>query len=74
MAVFGPGGSGLKAVEKKVIKAYDATLRITISIGVAAFPSDAKLAEELMDKADWSLYRAKSQGRNRVVAFGEYNK
>jgi diguanylate cyclase (GGDEF)-like protein len=63
-----------KAVEKKVIKAYDATLRITISIGVAAFPSDGKIAEELMDKADWSLYRAKSQGRNKVAAFGEYNR
>jgi diguanylate cyclase (GGDEF)-like protein len=63
-----------KAVEKKVIKAYDATLRITISIGVAAFPSDGKIAEELMDKADWALYRAKSQGRNKVAAFGEYNK
>ena len=63
-----------KAVEKKVIKAYDATLRITISIGVAAFPADGKLPDELMDKADWSLYRAKSQGRNCVVAFGAYNK
>jgi len=61
-----------KSVEKRVIKAYDSTLRITISIGLAIYPSDGKLVEELMDKADWALYRAKSQGRNCVVAFGLY--
>lgn len=62
-----------KAVQAKAIKAYDTSLRVTISIGVAAFPADGKLPEELIDKADWSLYRAKSQGRNCVVAFGAYN-
>ena len=61
-----------KSVEKKLIKAYDSTLRVTLSIGLAMFPSDSKLLEELMDKADWALYRAKSQGRNCVVAFGLY--
>jgi len=61
-----------KAVEARTIKAYDASLRITISIGISSFPSDGKQLEELIDKADWSLYRAKSQGRNRVVVFGTY--
>jgi len=42
---------------------------LTISIGVATFPDDADGKEELLDKADWSMYRAKRQGRNRVVAF-----
>jgi diguanylate cyclase (GGDEF)-like protein len=63
-----------KSAEKRVIKAYDSTLRITLSIGLAIYPSDGKLLEELMDKADWALYRAKSQGRNCVVAFGSYQK
>ncbi len=63
-----------RAVEQRMIKAYDAVVRITISIGVASFPSDGKIVEELIDKADWSLYRAKSQGRNCTVAFGMYNK
>ncbi|MBI3314413.1 MAG: GGDEF domain-containing protein [Candidatus Omnitrophica bacterium] len=62
-----------KAAEARVIKAYDAVLSITISIGVSTYPSDGKLPEEIIDKADWSLYRAKSQGRNCVVAFGMYN-
>ena len=62
-----------KTAEGRVIKAYDNTLRITLSIGVAIFPSDGALMEELIDKADWALYRAKSQGRNCVVLFGLYN-
>jgi len=61
-----------KAAEVKLIKAYDNALHITLSIGIALYPADGKLLEELMDKADWALYRAKSQGRNRVVAFGLY--
>jgi diguanylate cyclase (GGDEF)-like protein len=41
-------------------------LRPTISIGVAAFPDDAKMAEVLLRKADEALYRAKKTGRDRV--------
>jgi diguanylate cyclase (GGDEF)-like protein len=63
-----------KSAEKRLIKAYDNTVRVTLSIGVAIYPSDGKLLEEMMDKADWALYRAKSQGRNCVVAFGLYQK
>jgi len=61
-----------KSAEKRLIKAYDSALRVTLSIGLAIYPSDGKLLEELMDKADWALYRAKSQGRNCVIAFGLY--
>jgi diguanylate cyclase (GGDEF)-like protein len=43
--------------------------KITISAGVATFPVDASNEEDLVKKADSSLYVAKSQGRNRVVAF-----
>jgi diguanylate cyclase (GGDEF)-like protein len=63
-----------KSAEKRLIKAYDTSLRVTLSIGLAVYPSDGKLLEELMDKSDWALYRAKSQGRNKVVAFGTYQK
>ena len=38
----------------------------TLSVGVAAFPRDAKLATELLRVTDQALYRAKHQGRNRV--------
>ena len=43
---------------------------LSVSIGVAAYPRDAALGEELIDKADWAMYLAKRQGRDRVVVFG----
>lgn len=46
-------------------------LRITISIGVAAFPDDAREPIELVELADTALYRAKNTGRNRVCAYCE---
>jgi diguanylate cyclase (GGDEF)-like protein len=45
------------------------THRITISIGVAAFPQDARDPIELIELADTALYRAKRSGRNRVCAY-----
>ncbi len=40
---------------------------LTVSIGVANFPSDTFIAEELIKKADDRLYKAKKEGRNRVA-------
>jgi diguanylate cyclase (GGDEF)-like protein/excisionase family DNA binding protein len=42
---------------------------ISVSIGVATFPGDAKSKAELLDKADWAMYVAKRAGRDRVIAF-----
>lgn len=41
---------------------------ITISLGVAAYPADGETAEDLLAAADAALYRAKAEGRNRVVS------
>ncbi len=60
------------AIEKAEIKAYDASLHATVSIGIAVFPANGKKSEELIDKADWALYRAKKRGRNCVCAFSVY--
>ncbi|HSS81048.1 MAG TPA: diguanylate cyclase [Gaiellaceae bacterium] len=42
-------------------------IRATVSIGVAAFPRDGADANELIHQADLAVYRAKLQGRNRVL-------
>lgn len=43
--------------------------RITISIGVAAYPDDATDPIHLVELADSALYRAKRSGRNRICAY-----
>lgn len=45
------------------------THRITISIGIASFPTDSSDPIELVEMADSALYRAKREGRNRVCAY-----
>jgi diguanylate cyclase len=44
-------------------------LRLTISIGIAAFPDDGKDPLHLVELADSALYRAKRSGRNRICAY-----
>ncbi|MBW4623016.1 MAG: diguanylate cyclase [Cyanosarcina radialis HA8281-LM2] len=42
-------------------------IKVTVSMGVATFPTDATSEEALLSLADRSLYSAKKSGRNRVV-------
>jgi diguanylate cyclase (GGDEF)-like protein len=44
---------------------------ITLSAGVAGFPSDAGDPGTLVRAADAALYRAKAAGRNRISRAGE---
>lgn len=41
----------------------------TASIGITKFPADATSTGDLMKNADLALYRAKSEGRDRIVHF-----
>jgi predicted signal transduction protein with EAL and GGDEF domain len=41
-----------------------------VSIGIAAFPDDATVLEEAVDKAAWAMYLAKRKDRDRIVSFG----
>jgi diguanylate cyclase (GGDEF)-like protein len=48
-------------------------LGITASIGIASFPEDGELPEEILQRADRALYEAKALGKNRVCCWGEFS-
>jgi len=54
------------AVSESPMKARDREIIVSVSIGVAATNSDST-ADTLLAAADTALYRAKDEGRNRVV-------
>jgi len=56
-----------KAVKKEDVELRRVKTHITVSIGVAAFPEDAKIQDELIMKADERLYKAKREGKDRVI-------
>lgn len=59
-----------QAVQALAIPLPDAQpLQFTISIGCATFEGGALSLDELLQRADQALYRAKSGGRNRVETF-----
>jgi diguanylate cyclase (GGDEF)-like protein len=41
--------------------------RLTVSIGVAAYPADGRSFDQVFEEADRRLYQAKLQGRNRSI-------
>lgn len=57
-----------RRVEQLAVRYADGTLpRITVSIGIAAFPVAGDTPPSVLKAADDALYRAKEQGRNCVV-------
>lgn len=57
-----------KAVERAYTDVEGTSVRVTVSIGVATSSLDiAETYQSVFDRADAALYKAKNQGRNRVV-------
>ena len=57
-----------KQVEEASIAHAEETLHITVSIGVAEFGRDGEAMDQVIKAADDRLYRAKREGRNRIVS------
>ncbi|MEM7300196.1 MAG: GGDEF domain-containing protein [Pseudomonadota bacterium] len=57
-----------KSIAKLRVHLDEATIRPTVSIGVAITTEGTSNVNELMKKADERLYEAKRNGRNRVAA------
>ncbi|MEW6050414.1 MAG: sensor domain-containing diguanylate cyclase [Candidatus Zixiibacteriota bacterium] len=54
-------------IEKTVIDTGAAgKVKVTVSVGVSAFPENGRSHEELVSVADQALYRAKGSGKNAV--------
>ncbi|MBI3932743.1 MAG: diguanylate cyclase [Acidobacteria bacterium] len=56
-----------ESVTQLQVRLPKGTARLTASLGVAALPEHGTAAEALLRAADAALYRAKAEGRNRVV-------
>jgi len=57
-----------KGIEEGVIILRRSPVKITVSIGVAAYPSDADSWVDLIKQSDAAMYKAKQQGRNKVCS------
>lgn len=60
-----------KNISSKIFHINDHELKITVSMGLHASPSYEKNIQEAIKTADIALYRAKSNGRNRIEIFSE---
>lgn len=45
--------------------------KVTLSLGISSYPEHGITTEEILDKADKSLYVAKKEGRNKTVIYSE---
>ena len=52
-------------------KSSSRAMPITVSVGVANWPNDGVMKEEVIGRADAALYRAKQMGRNRTCLSSE---
>jgi diguanylate cyclase len=54
-------------IEKTVFTAGETKVHMTVSIGVASCPTNARTIRALVVEADKALYAAKRAGKNQVV-------
>ena len=57
-----------RRIENEIIVLRRHDTKVTVSIGVASLPLDTKDEDELVQKADKAMYKAKEKGRNQVCS------
>jgi diguanylate cyclase (GGDEF)-like protein len=61
-----------KTIEKRPFtlkQVQERNISVTLSLGIASYPRDGKVKEDLISRADVALYRAKGEGRNRTCLY-----
>jgi len=58
-------------IEEMEVSFEGTRIPVTVSGGLASFPTDAASAYHLVKKADEAMYRAKHDGKNRIQLFAE---
>lgn len=61
-------------IEELTLTCEGKHLALTISIGIAVFPTNCEDKTELIELADQALYRAKNEGRNRTIMWSGTNR
>jgi len=56
-----------KTIETLFIDFNNKNIKITVSIGACQYSPDIKTKEELIEKTDCALYKAKNTGRNKTI-------
>ncbi len=57
-------------IEEQVFKEYP-DLKVSLSIGVASHGKSIDTLDELLDRADNAMYKAKKTGKNKVISFSD---
>jgi diguanylate cyclase (GGDEF)-like protein len=58
-----------KTVEKRNFSFGGINVPVTLSLGIASYPRNGRIKDELISMADSALYRAKKEGRNRTCLY-----
>ncbi len=60
-----------KAIRETVVECYDQQVTMNVSIGLTSYPEICKDPQELLKRADWSMYYAKEHGRGQIKVDGD---